>query len=116
MTIDITDANGTPVAAFQQDMEYTISTPAYNGASTNAWLYVSDGAAAPVAESTTHQQAGACPQAAFSSLPQEKHTFEWTAPSTGDCVTVSVVQAAGSTDVYHTATVRPFPPLPSAAQ
>ena len=92
---------------FKPGMTYTLTTPAYNGASTNAWLHVTAGTVTEAAGRATHQQAAACAQAAFSGAPQATHSFEWTAPAESDCVTVSAAQASGSTDAYNIGTVRP---------
>lgn len=47
-----------------------------------------------------------CGEGWYSSTPAGSHTSEWTAPMSGDEVTVSVAQADGPSDNYHTATVR----------
>lgn len=91
------------VTTFTPGEEYTITVPAYSG-SVNMWIHASAGSMAPV-DTSAHQTATACPEAAFSLAPIASHEFKWTAPDASDTVTISVAQATGATDAYNTATV-----------
>jgi hypothetical protein len=53
------------------------------------------------------QVAAACDGAWFVLAPVASAIAPWTAPASGGaCATFSTAQAAGSTDFYHSATVR----------
>lgn len=107
MQITISIAAGTfPVTEFEPGEVYVIEATGYSPV-TNAWLHASAGAILPL-DPTTHLQADACDEAAYSIAPAATHEFMWTAPNTVDCVTISVAQAFGSFEPYNTAEVRPF--------
>jgi hypothetical protein len=83
--------------------EHTIEVPAYME-TVNVWIHASDGSF--VASPPLTEQASACTEAAWTHDPAATHSFTWTAPSTDEAVTISIAQATGPTDFYHTATVR----------
>lgn len=104
ITAEITDSTGTLVTEYMPGGQYTVTVGAY-GPAANMWIHSSAGTLAP-SDDATHKAAAACPEeAAFSSAPAEMHAFLWTAPATATPVTVSIAQAAGADDFYHTAVV-----------
>ena len=91
---------GAAVTEFTPGEMYTIESPAYDTVlPTNMWVHTSAGI-------VTTSQATACENAGFTLTAAAMHAFEWTAPATADCVTISVAQATGASDAYNTGMVR----------
>ena len=103
----IVTQDGAAVTSFEAGGQYDIEVPAYSGSVAN-WIHASAGELAPV-DPDAAQTASTCPEAAHSVGwdPAATHMYVWSAPATTEAVTISVAQAAGPHDNYHTATVRP---------
>ena len=109
--------DGEPVTEFTPGESYTIESAAYGSETVNIWVHATAGQLKAMQDPSfgeeSHGDAAYCKKpdsASFSFIDMDAHEFGWTAPAGADCVTLSVAQAAGMLDHYHTATVRALDP------
>lgn len=98
------DGGSLAVSSFEPGQQYSISVVnSKENKGTHCWLHASEG---QFHRDWSNGQATSCGNAALTYATNIEHLFEWTAPSSEECVKFSVVMASGADKPYSRSEVR----------